>query len=231
MATYGYLRVSTNQQDVDHQRLQICEYTNQKSLDPLDFVEDNVFREKWPESELGILLTEKVKEGDVVVFAEICHISHSTQQVLEVLKQFMQKKVVVHIVKEQKCLTDSMFNQINNTVISLIADIEKAIKECNEKQYDPDVLKQLWDDGYDELVKYPGKPGGRLREARFVMQAKVAHETSELGKRTLELEKSIKVATWVIAIFTVIIAIPPVYEVYKDLTAPKSNLEKQDKQP
>ena len=42
MVTYAYLRVSTNQQDVDNQRHGILEYANQKSLGHLEFVEDAV---------------------------------------------------------------------------------------------------------------------------------------------------------------------------------------------
>ena len=42
MTIYAYLRVSTNQQDVDNQRHGILEYANQKSLGHLEFVEDSV---------------------------------------------------------------------------------------------------------------------------------------------------------------------------------------------
>ncbi len=60
-----------------------------------------------------------------------------------------------------------------------------AIREdekMNDKtQYDLAELKRLWKLNYQELVEAPGQSGGRLREARFVMQAKVASETRRLG--------------------------------------------------
>jgi hypothetical protein len=50
-----------------------------------------------------------------------------------------------------------------------------------DKDYSSAELKRLWKLKYEELVMAPGEPGARLREARFVMQAKVAHETRRLG--------------------------------------------------
>ena len=72
MVTYAYLRVSTNQQDVDNQRHGILEYANQKSLGHLEFIADSVSGQKrWRERQLGELLTETAREGDAIVFAEI----------------------------------------------------------------------------------------------------------------------------------------------------------------
>ncbi len=72
MSTYAYLRVSTNQQDVDNQRHGILEYANQKSLGHLEFVEDSVSgQKKWRARSLGELLTKTAQSGDVIIFAEI----------------------------------------------------------------------------------------------------------------------------------------------------------------
>ncbi len=58
MVTYAYLRVSTNQQDVDNQRHGCLEYANKNSLGHLEFVADSVSGQKrWRDRELGELLT------------------------------------------------------------------------------------------------------------------------------------------------------------------------------
>jgi hypothetical protein len=51
--------------------------------------------------------------------------------------------------------------------------------------YDVAERERLRKMDYEQLVKAPGQPNGRLREARFVMQAKVALETRELTRRTV----------------------------------------------
>ena len=50
-----------------------------------------------------------------------------------------------------------------------------------EKEYSSAELKRLWKLKYKELAMAPGEPGARLREARFIMQAKAARETRQLG--------------------------------------------------
>ena len=42
MTVYAYLRVSTDQQDVDNQRYGLLAYANMYSLGPLQFIEDTI---------------------------------------------------------------------------------------------------------------------------------------------------------------------------------------------
>ena len=69
-----------------------------------------------------------------------------------------------------------------------------------DQKYDRAELERLWKLKYEDLVKAPGEPNARLREARFVMQAKVASETRFLGV-------VMAVATVVMAIATIVMAI------------------------
>ena len=128
MTIYAYLRVSTNQQDVDNQRHGILEYANQKSLGHLEFVEDSVSGQKrWRDRELGKLLTETASPGDTIVFAEISRMARSTLQVLEILECCMQRGVSVHIAKQRMVLDDSMPSRITATVLGLAAEIEREL--------------------------------------------------------------------------------------------------------
>jgi hypothetical protein len=58
MAVYAYLRVSTDQQDVDNQRYGVLVYANIRGLGPLQFVADTASgRLAWRERAVGRLLT------------------------------------------------------------------------------------------------------------------------------------------------------------------------------
>ena len=128
MVTYAYLRVSTNQQDVDNQRHGILEYANQKSLGHLEFVEDAVSgQKKWRERELGNLLTTTAESGDVVILAEISRMARSTLQVLEILECCMHRGLSVHIAKQKMVLDESMPSRITATVLGLAAEIEREL--------------------------------------------------------------------------------------------------------
>jgi DNA invertase Pin-like site-specific DNA recombinase len=135
MVTYAYLRVSTDHQDVDNQRLGILEYANQHSLNPLEFVEDEASGKlKWQSRQVGKLLTETAKAGDVVIFAEISRMARSTLQILEMLECCLHKGINVHIAKQQMVLDESLQSRIAATVMGLAAEIERELISLRTKE-------------------------------------------------------------------------------------------------
>jgi DNA invertase Pin-like site-specific DNA recombinase len=128
MTTYAYLRVSTDQQEVDNQRYGLFVYANTHGLEPLQFVEDTAFgRMAWRDRAVGRLLTETVHPGDAVLFAEISRMARSTLQVLEMLEHCMTQRVSVHIAKQQMVLDGSIQSRITATVLGLAAEIEREM--------------------------------------------------------------------------------------------------------
>ena len=78
MANYAYLRVSTDQQDVDNQRHGILEYANRNGISSIQFVEDTVSgKVKWRDRRIGDLLLKTMQPGDTAVFAEISRMARS----------------------------------------------------------------------------------------------------------------------------------------------------------
>ena len=58
MATYAYLRVSTDEQDLESQKHGILEYANAHDLDKVVYVEDTASGKlSWTERKLGELST------------------------------------------------------------------------------------------------------------------------------------------------------------------------------
>jgi DNA invertase Pin-like site-specific DNA recombinase len=105
MTTHAYLRVSTDQQDVDNQRYGLFVYANTRGLGPLQFVEDMTSRRlAWRDQAVGRLLMEKVHAGAAVLFAKVSCMACSTLQVLEMLEHCMMQGVSVHIAKQQLVL-------------------------------------------------------------------------------------------------------------------------------
>ncbi len=128
MTTFAYLRVSTDQQDLDNQRHGILEYANGHRLGPLEFVEDAVSgRIGWRDRAVGALLLDTACEGDVVLFAEVSRMGRSTLQVLEMLETCMKRRLSVHIAKQGMLLDGSMQSRITATVLGLAAEIEREL--------------------------------------------------------------------------------------------------------
>jgi hypothetical protein len=67
--------------------------------------------------------------------------------------------------------------------------LELLFADTEELQgYDPKRLRELWEKkNYEELVMAAGDEGSRLREPRFVMEARVAYETRRMARVTAGL--------------------------------------------
>ena len=154
-----YLRVSTDQQDVDNQRHGILEYANQQGISGLQFVEDTVSgKVKWKERRIGDLLLKTMQPGDTVVFAEISRMARSTLQVLEMLEHATTTNLQVHIAKQRMRFDDSLNSKITATVLGLAAEIEREFISMRTKE----ALAKRKADG-----KTLGRPKGKAETVKL----------------------------------------------------------------
>ena len=134
MTNYAYLRVSTDSQDVNNQKHGILEYSNRLGLSNLVFVEDWVSgAKKWRQRRLEGLL-EGLESDDVIIFAEVTRMARSTIQVLEILELCMEKKINVHIAKQNMQLDGSMQSKIIATMLGLAGEIDREFIRMRTKE-------------------------------------------------------------------------------------------------
>ena len=134
MANFAYLRVSTDHQDVENQKLGVLDYCNHHNISPLKFVEDTVSgKTPWRERAIGAIL-EKAAGGDCLVVAEVSRLGRSTLQVLEILEMAAQKRISVHIAKNRMVMDGSMQATITATILGLAAQIEREFISARTKE-------------------------------------------------------------------------------------------------
>lgn len=125
MANFAYLRVSTNKQDIENQKLSVLDYCNHKHLVPVHYIEDTSSGKlPWQNRPIGTIL-EKANGNDHVIVAEVSRLGRSTLQVLEILEYAAQKKVSIHIAKSNMVMDGSMQSTITATILGLAAQIER----------------------------------------------------------------------------------------------------------
>lgn len=135
MANYAYLRVSTDQQDVNNQRHGILEYANKLGLAGLQFVEDTSSgKTNWKERKSGGLLQQTMLPGDTIIFAEVSRMARSVLQVLEILEYAAKNTFQVHIAKQNMKFDDSLNSKITATVLGLAAEIEREFISARTKE-------------------------------------------------------------------------------------------------
>ena len=134
MANYGYLRVSTDQQDVQNQKHGVLEYANKNGFAGMAFIEDSVSGKKpWQDRELGKVLNAAI-EGDTLIVSEVSRLARSTLQVLEILKHCSERQINLHIAKNNMRFDDSMQSRITATVLGMAAEIEREFISSRTKE-------------------------------------------------------------------------------------------------
>ena len=132
--TVAYLRVSTDQQDVDNQKHGILEYANKNGMIVTEFGEDTVSgRVDWRARQVGAMI-DNLRDGDTIIFAEISRIARNTLQVLEVMKYCMEKGISIHVAKQNMVLDGSMQSRIVATVLGMCAEIDRDFISLRTKE-------------------------------------------------------------------------------------------------
>jgi len=125
----GYVRVSTDKQTVDNQRLAIHEYCNKNGLHVDRWTEVEAFSRKSIKQRRIDELLEQLKEGDTLIVSELSRLARSVGQIIMIIDELIKNKVRVVCIKENLSLNGKkdMQTKIIITMFSLFAEIERDL--------------------------------------------------------------------------------------------------------
>lgn len=93
--TYGYIRVSTNKQDVENQRFEINNFCKNNNISIDSWYEDTISGTKSiNKRNLGSLI-EIIQPNDLIICTEISRIGRSLFMIMEFLNICMEKECKV----------------------------------------------------------------------------------------------------------------------------------------
>lgn len=123
--TYGYLRVSTENQTTDKFKSDILKFANEHDFGRVQFVEETASGVKsWRERKLGELI-DHLRAGDRLIVPEMSRLGRSMLEVLEILKVAKEKDISVYAIKGNWSLNGSIESKIMATMLALISEIER----------------------------------------------------------------------------------------------------------
>ncbi len=186
---YGYIRVSTEKQTVENQKIEIKSYCKERRLRNIKWVAETVSGTKKPEKrKLGELL-EKSEKGDVIVIAEISRLGRSLIMILNILEQFLEKGVEVRAIKEGYELGNNIQSKVLAFAFGLSAEIERQLISERTKA---GLVRA------EKMGKHIGRPKGR-KPKHYKLSGKGAYIKRELlkgrSKSNLALELEVTRAT------------------------------------
>lgn len=177
-AVYAYLRVSTDQQDVDNQRLGVVAYCAAKGLHAPLFVEDTASgKTDWKQRSIGNII-DQAHAGDVIVASEVSRLARSLLQVLEIMRDCVTKQIHLHVVKNGFVLDGTMQAKVMATMFALAAEIERDFISSRTKEA---LAKKK------QAGAHLGRPEGPAKSLRLDAHAAKIDEyiSKKINKRTI----------------------------------------------
>ena len=128
MATIGFIRVSTLDQDTEKNKIDILQFANTHRLGNVEFVEEHISGKiDYKKRKLGALL-DSMQAEDVLIVPELSRIARSITQILEVIKVTKDKGITLYSLKENFDNTDnSITATVTSTIFALVAQIEREL--------------------------------------------------------------------------------------------------------
>jgi len=158
----GYIRISTDTQDSERQKVDILEYANINKMGSLDFVSEVISSRK--EERKIFKLIEKLESGDKIIVTELSRIGRSMKDINFLVSQCKQKNIDIHVIVDNLIITnignkdDVMRTDIMIFALSIAAQIERNLISERTKS----ALKRLKQGGV--ILGRPAGKGRKLEE-------------------------------------------------------------------
>lgn len=132
---YGYLRVSSDEQDVNAQKQGVEQFCTEHNWSIDKFITDEgVSGGKDPDKRnLGPLL-QLVEKGDKIVCSEISRLGRDLYMVMDILHFCMDKGCIIYTVKDKFVLGDDISSKVLAFAFGLSAEIERQMIRQRTKE-------------------------------------------------------------------------------------------------
>lgn len=183
----GYIRVSTQKQDVENQRRIILEYTNSNNLYDITFEEITISSRKTrKERKINKLLNILCKD-DILVVTELSRLGRSVSDVTSIVQEIIEKGIRLISIKEN--IDTKNKQDINTKVIitmfSLLSELERDLISLRTRE----ALKTREKQG----IKL-GRPKGTGGKSKLDKHKKQIKEYLDMGISKLAISKLLKVS-------------------------------------
>jgi len=160
MAYIGYLRVSTNNQNTENQKLSILKYANANKFNISRWVEVKVSSRKSNKSRKIDELLNALYEGDTLIVAELSRLGRSAGQIIVLMDELVHKKINFISLKENLVINGekSIQSKIMITMLGLFSELERDLISQRTKEG----LHRAREEG-----KLLGRPKGTIGKSKL----------------------------------------------------------------
>jgi DNA invertase Pin-like site-specific DNA recombinase len=136
MKTIAYVRVSTDTQDVNHQRLAILEFARTERLEVDEFVELQASSRRSLSVRRIDALLGRLEPCDTLIVSELSRLGRSVGEIITTVDSLVHHQIRLFALKERLRLTDAqdLQSRVIVTLFGLFAEIERALLSLRTKE-------------------------------------------------------------------------------------------------
>ena len=132
----GYIRVSTEQQDVRNQRHEILEFANTHKLRVDKFIQIEISSRKDLKARGIEDLISRLKKGDVLIVSELSRLGRSIIEVISIINELIKREIRFVAIKQNLDIKGNhdMQSKVMVTIFSLLAELERDLISVRTKK-------------------------------------------------------------------------------------------------
>jgi putative DNA-invertase from lambdoid prophage Rac len=185
---YGYIRVSTKEQNLETQKLQIEKFAIQNNLIINKIVEEHVSGSIPLSKRLLGPTLEKLLPGDTIIFTEMSRFGRNSGELVNQLQIFIKKNIHFIFIKENLNTKNKNNKLITNLLISIFSGIYQFEKEL--------LIERTKEGMYRAKLegKHVGRPKGSTNKTlKLDLNYNEIKEYKEMGLSNTTMSKIFKV--------------------------------------
>ena len=133
----GYIRTSTDKQDLKNQQHEILSYTNKNDLKVHEFIETQNSSRKTPKQRRIEELLEKLNSHDTLIVTELSRLGRSSSEILTLMNELIKKKIKVILIKQNVVISSDRYDmnsKVMVTFFSLFGELERDMVSLRTKE-------------------------------------------------------------------------------------------------
>ncbi len=175
---YGYLRVSSDEQDVNNQRMGVIAFAKQREWNIDAYITDEgISGTKDPSKRALGKLLKRINKNDIIICSEISRLGRNLLMIMSILQHIMKKGAMLYTVKDNYILGDNIQSTVLAFAFGLAAQIERDMISMRTKEARQGKGLRGWYGGIEKGSGY-----GSTQSARPSVTTSSGHSTVGLIK-------------------------------------------------
>lgn len=155
----AYLRVSTDRQDINNQKLEILEFARKRDLQITEFIDVTASSHKDSKQRRIEELLDMLNNTKILIVTELSRLGRSTAEVITLINELIKRDIRIIVIKQNMDIErHDMQSKVMVTLLSLFAELERDLISLRTKE----ALAAKKAQG-----KVLGKPKGTIQKSKF----------------------------------------------------------------